>query len=255
MKIQFGNPELYGALLVILFLSISIVATSVIGAQVKDIKYTSNLSVIASSDGKELPGRANMRSVYEKGRGFVGSLFNKTSGIVATIVALVTGLVYLLGLWNQNPGLRTEPIEDTNDILSQPFHIENTSEYFAMRDVRAAIFIPLAVVTPDGMLSPRFADTLGNIPPSQSVVFDCRPLCDPFDHNLRKKIRAPNVREYSAPEYAVVIGIEWRLFGIKRHKTWTLGVNSKPDGSALWVVKRISRVRLENLDDLKMTGS
>lgn len=255
MKIIYGITELIVALLVVPFMGITFMATNANGAQVTNAQLTSPLSPNASSNGKELSKDANMRSIIGKGCGFVRRLFNKTSGLVATIVALITGLVYLFGLWNQNPGLRTETIEDTNDILSQPFHIENTSEYFAMRDVRAAIFIPLAVVTPDGIFSPRFADSLGDIPPSQSVVFDCRPLCDPLDPTMRKKVRAPNVREFSAPEYAIVIGIEWRLFGIKRHKTWTLSVNTKSDGSAAWAVKRISRDRLDNLDDLKRAVS
>ena len=192
-----------------------------------------------------------MRSICRKSFGLVRHLFNKTSGIVAAIFALITGLIYLFGLWNQNPGIRTEAIEDINDILSQPFHIENNSEYFAMRDARAAIFIPLALYTPVGIFFPRFADFLGDIPPNQSVAFDCRPLCDPLDSTMRKKVRAPNVRELSAPDYAVAIGIEWRLFGLKRHKTWTLGVNAKPDGSATWVITRISNEKLDNLDDLK----
>lgn len=239
--------ELIVLLITIPVMGIASSVTNIQCAQEANDQLTPHLSTNASSNVILLRNDASLQSYIGKCRELVCRLFNMTAGIMAAIVALITGLVYLFGLWNQNPGLRTETIEDTNDILRQPFHIENTSQYFAMRNVRAATFIPLAVVTPNGIFSPRFADHLGDIPPGQSVVFDCRPLCDPLDPSMRKKVRAPDVRELSASNYAVVIGIEWRLFRIKRHKTWTLGVNAKSDGTAAWVVTRISKDRLDRL--------
>ena len=212
------------------------------------VAYKSTQSPDKVKESKDIDSHETKKtkgSLKSYTQGFVGWIARSWK-ILAVIIPLFGAIFFYLGIYQTTPHLKIDSMRaNVNDVFAHPFEIQNRSPYFPLKDLHAGCLIPWAIFDNDANLRvPRLAECLGDVPPGDSIFFNCDIMPDPSDPTRVKKFHAMH-------DFRFCLGIEWSTLGFRRTKLWTLSIRKPDDNPAYWIVVHTSKDRLDVFDQLR----